>query len=378
MPLEHIHNSTGVIHESFSEDRHKDRYLYLNLLIEAKNLANQGRAGRPIRTEFNFNRSLLEQPNKYSVAVSKARIPTVDTPILIAPFDDINLLRTKWIIGLEVNGQEAQTNIIFQPRVNLNDNLPYYIKYGVFSMGHFLDMINSSFEQIFNILKVTPGANLPLDAEPPVLFFDNNTKLFSFIVQRKYYDRDNIDVGLGDYIRVKYNAELETLIPFFDADGFEFFSQTPTTLYITDSLNNKTPPNNLALSGLTITDYFYVSQCTNTGLANWNPISKILIRTNLPLKNNIIPEEFDNEVKEDTVIDVLYNNVTAENFFNRNDIEITTSTPDYQNLTGSAPLSALSISVFWKDKFDNEYALTMPSGSQASFTLMFHHRIIEK
>jgi len=134
----------------------------------------------------------------------------------------------------------------------------------------------------------------------------------------------------------------------------------------------------LALSGLTITDYFYVSQCTNTGLANWNPISKILIRTNLPLKNNIIPEEFDNEVKEDTVIDVLYNNVTAENFFNRNDIEITTSTPDYQNLTGSAPLSALSISVFWKDKFDNEYALTMPSGSQASFTLMFHHRIIEK
>lgn len=346
-------------------------YKYVNINIDSRDIKSPN-VTKDISTSLNLDSSILQHPHTYRVAISRAEISMSDVPILIAPFKDISTLKTAWTIALSTNGVRVTRDITFIPRVDLNDTtLKYYEKYGFYSIMHFIEMVNSAYLTVFQELKADPLANVPLDAEPPQLFYDNNTNHFTWKLQKAYYDRFIIaPFPVTDAIYVEWDTALDTLIPYFDViyqPGFGVENQ----LYVHNTLSYNQIPIGIP-ADVTNADYYWITQPTNNGLTNWNPVQRIFIETNLPIRNQLLPQEKSSGLNQRNLIDILTNQVqSSDRFFNRNKVEVTNSVYDYHNLEGASPITSISIRVLWTDNFGNEYVMQQTQNAQTNITLLF-------
>lgn len=257
-----------------------------------------------------------------------------------------------------------------QNNPNVQIITPYYFCY---SYQILIDMINKHLNECY----IELGPENCGNQGPPYLVLNQGQQLLSWIIPDGFIQANCM---------IYWNVELNNYLSGFHS----YWTHDPTTnigthanyLLITatrnqnnyydtipDYLNyaNPTPEQNIKL--------WYFSQ-EYTTLNYWNSLRKIVIATNLPIKNEYIPSFTPGGGQNDINANfpILTDFVPAlEKGGDTRSIVYYVPTSQYRlvDMTDNNPIYDISLRLFWEDKFGNLYPIRITVYQQASVKLIF-------
>ena len=364
-------------------------HIYYNVNIT--NNDTTGTSNPPI-IDFNETRNqpYLNNPSEYYMSVVRFSVDTPTLPLFIpqpvvGSLDPDVLIYTvtlEWkTYTVQLNLRFArQTQAIGPPSTPVDrldiENIYYY----VYSYQWFIDtMVNPALINAYEALKVlvTAGGEVLPSNYAPFMLWDPSGSTAILNCDTQGYDFQALD----EPIKVYFNSPMYNLFSSFSAsyfgvnvvDGKNFLINVYDT-----GFNTYTNTAN----GIT---YVQVLQEYPTAPL-WNPVESIVFSTSLM---PVTPEL--------TAAPAVYRGGSGFQSFGNNsnltniltDLEVPLTlgwetkptvnyapTAEYRlaDLFGTSPVSAINITVFWKDRFANLFPLTLAAGSNASIKIMFRRK----
>lgn len=337
---------------------------------------------------------IINNPSNYYMTVVSFDIPMQNQPIKFITGENILLpltypaTGTLYYVTLSFNGSSVTENIVWQPE-NLTNVALFYALYTV---QHFLNLINTAFLQAYNALKVLQPS-LPSNYAPYYIYVSSNYTI-SLITDFVNYNSNNVN-GISIYL----NTELYNL--FFNLpgqyvnnsnstnlnykllvnnDGSNLYDQTGTNTILYYDINSTPPVKIDAIVCIMPQEFSTI----------WNlcTIESLLIKSSLPVQTEGLSAQLYNS----SFLTSSQNLSSNGNFDNiLTDFKLGSAVNEMfpssrQRLTyanqntkenrsiqmrGESTLDAIDISIFLQDRYGNLFPLYLNNGSAAFIKLAF-------
>lgn len=358
--------------------------IYTNILFPYTQPPGQA-PGTSIPVNYTEERTtpILQNPSDYYVSVIRFTIPGTTIPIMIFPIqtNQSNINLSTLSITLTLNAEVQQIFLTFVPFVNFpappgpvgNEqvNSPYYY---VYDYNHVILMINAALATAFAALTGKPAGSLA-----PYLILDPNNNLISLVTTRAGYTFNpltNISPP-ANIIGIYINTPLSTLLQFLPNKfiGYDAPNGTNAWLIVTDLFDNAYTPPNIAPTFPSL--YLRMTQ-EALSLDLWNSCNSIVFQTgNIPIQYEYVPNTDIGNLTQASndnfrpvltdfspILDDPHDTQSIFNYFVSGPYRIT-------SLKSTNPLYKIDLQLYWQDKKNNLYPLTIVEGNTVSVKLMF-------
>ncbi len=311
--------------------------------------------------------ALLDDPSQYKMTITRFSVPAFNIPILIPKiqkFPNVDINKTIYTLYLTYNGISSDKQTVQyvnfnsypppQPPSGLHPEVEYSEYYFIYSIQHFVNMINNTLYNAF--IDLAGRTTLPLNAAAPLLIFTPETQLLSFNVHSSY-SWNNVSP-----IFMTFNSPLAELISGFSTrdnlvlDGYDY------VIY-------QNPKNIFTYSTLTYIDYSqeYVT------IGSWNVMKAIVFTSsNIPVFHEYLPNlsgsstnNFNQIVTDfEPVLDIPNSTRSIYQYYPQGPYRLV-------DLVSEQPLFSLDIKIYWQDKSLNLYPLTIPPLQEATVKVLF-------
>lgn len=294
--------------------------------------------------------SILKTPTNWQIGVVRSTLNNQTIPVGIAPM--LNDTTTAWVLGMSWNGNIVQKAVEFISRIDVPDieNFISYVRYGMYSVDHFIDMINTTYKELTDQLKTDHGLNPAV--EPPLLYFDTPTKTFGYKVQKAYYDQ-----ALATPVEIYYNIYYVAYVSNVDEEnisGAVLFAPE-LRLIVRDTLHSNPDP---------LGNYYYPSQRLSS-IANWNPVLSYQLETNIQIASTYVVLPDSNRLIKRYILKDYSPLDLALPEGSRGAFSSETTEINYIELDGTRPINSVELFVNWISKDGDVFPLTL--GPNASF-----------
>ena len=345
----------------------------------------------PVAISFTESRNnpFLAKPEDYYMSVVRFQIQTGASLPLFVP--QVQLQQTNpnlliYSITLTYKTYTQQEFVQFIPD-DLSQPLPnppldfqdltssYYF---VSNYQNWIEMVNICFKTCFNNLntQVVAGGDVLPTANPPFMEWDVYNLVGILDCDILGYER-----SLVNPISIYMNSPMYNLFSTFPAIVQSYTNVLNGKNVLLTIFNN----NNTNILNLPTYNVIQTYQEGST-IAMMNPISSIVFTTALlPIvpENVAIPKVYNsdasivnsgNNANIANVISDFVVPISALNQYKPNIVYTPTSEYRLIIMTGNSPVSAIQISVFWKDNFAGLHPIFLNSGCSASLKLMFRRK----
>jgi len=368
------------------------------------------------------NNPYLSNPSDYFCSVVRFSIETPSLPLIVPQAlvnnTDINALIYTITLshpllinnGTTIINNSIQQRVIYVPQSNpLYTGLPniptefqdiesdYYY---VYTYQPFIDMVNTALRAAWTLLLANVGGVLVGYANcPPFLSFDADSCKATFVIPQDCFQTPtaatptpalNPVLG-GTAIQLFFNAPLYTLFSSFQAfqNGYGAVNNVSQgknfRIEFPDLLTTSPPTFNATLPTYGGKNVLYVPQLYPT-TPLWNPVQAIVFTTSLlPIAPSLVSvpvlfgreSQLTNSGNNSNISNILTDlEVPLDRGWENKPSLFYSPTSEYRlfDLNGNAPLSAIEISVFWKDQFGGLHPFRLASGCNASLKIMFRRK----
>lgn len=370
---------------------------------------------------------LLYNPNEYYLSVirfslSSGLIPLFVCQVVPNPGDANDPNFTPYFVTLRANGNEYTRNLVYVPQSDQNapnppsstisqDNTTGY--YFIYSYQHFIKMINDALALAMGDLITANAAFTGIEA--PYFKYDEKNRLFSlitstqevggtrtFLTQYGANGFPNVDPQPANTIQIFLGSRLYHFLEAFKTFKFSnipFITQfsniqpiLPVYLYAVDDLkgnylypavvgtDNTTTQNKLSFvdtgAEYTASPPYYVMTQEYEHVGSFNSINKIVILTSLPVIYENIPSlnrngelisgSASNKILTDFVLDISKQGNQRQRL-----IFEPSSEYRYIELNSTTPIDKIDFRIFWQDRLQNLYPMTIPYGQSNTLKIMF-------
>jgi len=348
----------------------------------------------PVPLIFNEirNNPILNNPSDYFLSVVRFSLETPTLPLLLPQVElgqgDADKLVYSFTMSYNFLGvnYEYKQNLIFvaQDKQQPTPNAPLVFQdltseyYYIYSFMHWMNIVNNALQSCYNglnALVIGAGGTLP-STVAPFMEWDPYNNIAILNADQLGYART-----LANPIKLYMNTSLYTLFSSFEAtiEGFGanitngknfqimIYSINNTNVYTIGSIN-----------------YLQMYQEYST-TPLWCPVSSLVFTTGqIPV------------VPSNTSAPLIFNSLNQSNTGNNSNLtpQITdfevplergseykpnvfyTPNSEYRmfDLIGNTPLSALQITVYWKDNYGGLHLFKLASGSTATIKLLFRRK----
>lgn len=364
-----------------SEMHFQDEHIYYNI-----NIYNGSDSTNNSIAYFSEERTepILYNPEDYHLSVVRMEIPLSTIPIFYFPLivgtnnPDNNFFR----IFLRFNGVNYPNNngqgITY---ITLNST-PGFIP-SIYSYHHFVNLINVALSDAFNsipgpILAILSAVPYNINT-PPIMLYDQNTKLFKIIAQSisglNGYNNGPINGPSTNTLEIWFNGNLFTYFEYFESFFRGFPSDLSTTI---DSQRNfqiivRNYGDNYVSNNLIITQEIQ-------GLFLLNSLRKIILTTDsIPVKRENIATftESGNPTTRSILSD--FEPSIDINTNSRETVQyIPTAEYRLVDMLGNNPLRRLSIQIFWEDQRQKLYPIFIPPYKGITVKILFRKKSVIK
>lgn len=382
--------------------------IYPNTTIAAPSIGSG-----PVDAVYDVTKTIpvLDRCSDYYCAVVRFDIPLNSVPLFIMPIlpNQSNPNKTPMILGINFNGVNYGSNLLYYAKQSPStlpvQNQPVQVitnYYYIYSYQVLIDMMNLALLLAWNIsglealfLPVPPSTVV---VSPPFFYYDEVTKLINLVVPSLFTEV----VAPATTIPIIY---LNDALLYF-LQSFPFFFHGYDQPFGRDydfALTNTTPlagipplfppvpsrvfPSNnqgYALFGTTPTDppSYYLYTQEYSVIQYWSSLRKIIITsTSIPINPEIVP--VSNNLSSDISVSfpILTDFIPAIEFAGQSRaIAYYNPTSQYRliDMTSTAPLSKISLKIYWQDLQGNLYPLRISAGQEASVKLGFFRKSLYK
>ena len=357
---------------------------------------------------FNFkeirNEIIIDNPSNYYLGVDRFTIPSFYTPILtFLPQLGTFQALSQWSITLAYF--DAGNNLTFYraflpilpnnifPEIPLGTNItpadynnPFFY---IYDPNTLTISINEAFQTAFN--SVVPA--VPVDAKPPYITYNQDTRLFTLNAQRDYYLIDPLVPPTEKFV-ISMNFELSYILTSFNVGYFTNPTLTPdpngqdVNFIIEDLSNNSIQDPNEDPVNYVYPPPILQNKQQFSSISSWSPIRSFVFTTfTIPINKEFtkipnINANGDIQNSRDAFLPIL------------TDFEIDRSDQaldprgNYQfnagghyrlvDLVSSIPLKTIDLKIQWLDVYGNLNPVLLRKGDIISVKLVFKKEIIRK
>ena len=338
--------------------------VYYNIGIPYISKSLQGNCSAEQR--LNEESPILDKANDWQMSVVRFDIPTSQIPILIPdirPFPNVNINETIYSVVMEYNGDITSKSYVQYVTSKPNSTLPnpptasklfvdrsdYYF---IYSINHFLKMINTVISDAFGKLSAPPGGSVA-----PTLTFNSSTNRFTLNSDVSFYSSD-----LATPIKLYFN---NALFSFFEGFNCEYFGRQ-----ISDGRD------------VMFRVYNDLQEQEYPTVISWNCLRSLQLRSSMMgINNEFVPNKLgtnglissSSPILADFI--PLFDNSSIGSSVARSSISYTVnSSHRLINLLSDQPLRKVSLEVYWVDEQGNEYLLPMNYRESVTCKLCFFRK----
>jgi len=341
-----------------SLDKQEHRYLDI---ISTYSLSN------PYAKYFKqYDSNILEKANDYTLAVDRFNIPMSSIPIFIFDSHQTNGLYDYYTVELEYNNTfSGQTGVQYITTTPTTQDPSLY--YRVYTFSQMIMMVNNAIKTAFNTLNGL--TTLPVGSSAPFFTFDATTSLIAYNAPSALYD-----TFMTNPIKLYMNQNLWV---FFD--GISIIETGSITG--TPSVNGRDVQfmaYELYNNHILFNSIDHYTMITDTGAdtaISWN-IAKgyYFISNTLPIRSEIMPNLTNNYVNEEAIVcnfDFVFDSKAPKPMI----VQYILQTP-YKliDFFDNKNINKLDIQVFWYDKYNNSYPLTLHPKDAMTIRLLFQSK----
>jgi hypothetical protein len=337
-----------------------DEHIYYNIRIV--NSTNT-----PVNAVYNEYRTepLIDTPGEYHLAVIRAEIDSAGIPLYIHRDNGLAAANPSYTsnyrVYMEYGGDSASAYVKY---VSENANDANQSNRYVYSINHFLKMVNAAFLEAFNALDVL--AALP-STLPPYIIYNADTSLFTFVAHTAYENA----------IGVFMNTELWSMFGNFE---YQFHSNSSAVgkdyqIVIRNRFNNigttalSAPYVNAA--AYLMNGEFVVNNCSDLDRL-------VLVSSTLPISKEFVPSLSDAGAPTglDSSLHIITDFLTSsEQTVNRaSSYAYVPTIYRYIDCVGSSPITNINIAVYWMSKRGILYPVVLNGHSFITMKLMFQKK----
>lgn len=332
-----------------------------------------------------LNQSIIDVASDYYLAVTRFTIPTSTVPILIPEIDpypntDINKTIYSFTMTYQ-NYSSGRVHLQFVPTNNAtapaaptatspNVNRTNY--YFIYVYQPFIDMMNTTIQNAFNLLDAAVPGGLPVGAVAPYFIYDSSTERINLISQIANYDQS--DPLIIDPIYLYANATMYQFLDGIPAYYYNFpVTEGKSFRFIIENTNNNlyVAPNTVGPA----TQYIMFQQYD--ALQDWNTLKSLQITSNqLPISKEYVPSLSATRTQEGitNTAGVL---ADFEIFVDkgpdaRTTVQYSQVGPYHLiNMNANIPIQKIDIQVYWTTNQGDRYLLQVPYGQTLTVKLAF-------
>ncbi len=366
-----------------SKAKNSEHHIYYNISIPHDD--SRFPLGNPSPAIFQEVREqpLLYDPEDYVMSVIRFSVPTQYIPLFIMPIQqypntDPNL--STYSVTLSFGGVDNQVFLAYipensyipvppPPAIGEGETRSQYVNYySVYSIQHFLDMINTALKSAFLAIGSPPVGI----TQPPMMTYSPLTRLFSMNAQTAYATSNpgTIQIFFNNFLNVNFETSFNQIYY-----GYVGIIKGKNAQFVIES----TPINNMTLA--TLGASYVMTQDYNTipSLTDFDSI--VFITGSLPIRSEWISSQIINTSS-------TTNNTTN---FQRilTDFEVDLNTgfetrslvkyfpvAEYRrvDLFGRGGLYNIDLQVYWRDTEQNLYPILIPDGEICSVKILFEKK----
>jgi len=333
------------------------------------------------------NSPIISNPSDYFLSVIRFMLETPSLPLFIPQvlLGQTDYNKTIYTITMTYKTFEYQQNIMFEPQdlsvpipnvpLDFQDLTTAY--YFIYSYTHWMKIMNDSFIACFNGLNslvVAGGDTLPT-TNAPFLEWDVNNCTAILDCDVNGYNQNG-----SNPINIYFNTPLYNLFSSFESNyyGYNVANGKNFLIRVYDI-------NNTNILNLPTYNAIQMYQEYSTAPL-WNPVQSLVFSTGLiPVVPSLIsaPKVFGQEAN----LFNTGNNANIASIITDFEVALTKGneykpsvnynpSSEYRlfDMNGNNPLSAVQITVFWKDKFGGLHPFYLTSGSTANIKIMFRKK----
>ncbi len=318
------------------------------------------------------------KPSDYTLSIVRASIPTATIPIKVieiiqAPTNtDIN--KTVYSITLSWNGFDSQQNIIWisqsavaqvpQDTISTSHvNAKYVEYYSLFSVQHFINLINTAFAAAAAELLADHTAPT---THPPFLYLDPISNRISLYADANYNSNTGtVGIFMNNFLSNNFGNSFDTI---YQGRSSLVGKNVQYLVYNRDGKNTET------IGGVA---YFVMTQeyITKSNLSSF--ASLVFSSNNIPVRNELISSQFATtnqtsssffRILQDLEIDAIPNDVSFNSLTYNPSAEYRRMSLLTENRDD---LRTIDIQIYWKDNYDNYYLLYILPGDIATIKFLF-------
>lgn len=342
---------------------------------------------------------ILDKSSDYYCSVVRFSIPLNSVPLMIFPIvpnqvklgisPNPNL--SPWIIGIQLDTAYTSGNVqyIQDPGVTAPEQdqikqvvTPYYY---IYNYKRILNIINATLYNIYvasNLAAIFPGY------KAPYFELDPTTNLISLIVPKfftvitaplvylpKLYMNTALFKLLDNFLYVDYTPGAsngaDIFFEFSNATGYPPFSTYYNPPGVTAPLTT-TPPE------LPATPLYFKYTQDFPNISYWTSLRKIIITTNMPIKNEHLPSYDSKDPGSNNSYPILTDFLpnVADTAGSTRSLASYVPTSQYRllDLTSNNALRNIDLKLFWQDLSGQLYPIQISNDQQASVKIGFFRK----
>jgi hypothetical protein len=366
-----------------------DDIVYYNLTIGTDNSALNNQSLASISAQN--SQSIIDNPKDYYGSIVRLSIPQFEIPNFYFDVEtdangnvpDINTGVYKFTVGWGTISTTGVINLIASNSQNVRwvqqDFTAPVPKVGVpptqssyyfgYSYEEVIDQWNTAISNAYSVVQAAVGSPL-IANKPPFFVYDATTQLISLYSPQVWSEFSTS----GNFLQIYFNDITEPLMTGFTYNAY--LNPTKTDLFYVKSYpNSSTPTNNVTING---TNYIKITQQYN-GLAYWNMLRNIFITTSMPVTQEGYFEGSNqnklgqNILLQSTLTDYIPD-LSQSNQAGVAGSQFIYNAPSLWRLfcfNNSNPLYNISASIYFTDKNNNIWPLTLFTGQAISIKFMF-------
>lgn len=361
-------------------------YVYFNTIVANSNSGSTG----PIPFDYKEERvqAIIDKPADYVVAVQSFRLPTANIPLLVITGGSRNL---GTVTIYQTSGTSVSKDVIVTP--DFITDPP-----GLTSVTKVVIAVNEAMRTAWG--QVVATTLNPNSTVPPVMTFDQNAQLFSVFLEQGVWIPNVTPTFVLNGLALVFSQQLYALFVISGSlDPLGNGVIVSSSNLGTNSFVSAGPPYGIG-GGLQAGAYWKMTQTTSS-LDNWSDFQSIVVTTgSIPIVAELLPG-YDpaSSTPGQYVTDGTSSNPGLQNtrsilsdwqfqHDSANDqgpgfnptpavFQATLGKQRWISMTGTTPLTAITLSVYWQSKALTLYPLTIPLLDYAYIKLVFKHKSVK-
>lgn len=313
----------------------------------------------PKIAEYSTNRTttILENPSKYRVAVSRLAIPSGLIPLFLFPQNPSYYAVTlSYNDGINPVSQYTR-NLVYVPSA-VGD---VYAQYNpVYYINELIQYVNVAYKEAFDLAVADLGAIVYLPKVAPYVVYDSKTKLITLYAEEEYLDFTSFGVFMNttlfeNFFSGLYAREAATNV----LGGFNGFQILPQNLYTNVDQNAVLPG-----SGIPVTLYKVIEEFSSVPL--FNTLDRIVVTTHrMPITSALIGTQVDSRAR------ILYDFILPDDVQTKTKYELDPTRLRWIDLASHTPMTSIDIQLLLIYNDGQIINLFIQSDQRIDCTLLF-------